>query len=403
MPPIDPSEIAAPASDMEVLTRARAMARDDAPDADRVMASRAPSALDLVDSRMLVSGAVAVVMFALVELNAARQVSPLDALDLALRMVALGATARAGLALTGAVGRFRSALRRSRRTLVLTDTHLVVIDERNPNAHVVVRREHVVGAHGGRLPEGGEELVAFVANDTHPPLVPIDLVTGYDPAIGANRVRRWSGRTEPRETSEYPAATRTPAEDFARIVGGERRFGEYAVPAGRRWLARGPYAAGAFVVVLGERSLHLPPGTGLGTPVLLLALACLLLPLGWLALTLRRRRAMGGAAMVLTPAELLVRDARGIHRAPWGEVTALSLGSRRSWTLTGGMAIERTLVVERAASTDISFDERWLGISAPALAALLETYGEGVFDPGTPASQGSATGTGISDIGDTET
>lgn len=393
---IDPIETPNLSSDMEVHARARALLAAKSLDSEHLIDSRAPSALDLVDSRVLVSAMVGLVMVALVQLNAARHVGVLDALDLALRMVALGSLARLAFAVGELSVKHARARRASRRSIALLDEHLVLFDGGDATSDRIVRRDEVVGAYGGRRLDGSAELWLFVARAGVPSALSADVVTAADPAVLATRIQRWRGRAPTVNNDKYPDATRTPDKELDRIARGELGVGECAIPLSYRWLARGPYAAAAFVLVLGERAMHLPSGARLAAPVLGLSLACVALPLAWLAIQLRAARPKRGVAVTLTPAELLLREAAGIHRAPFGDVSGLSIRSRRTWTLMGGVSNERVLVVERASNTDLTFDERAMRISAPALAALLEAYGEGAFSLSSPALQGSAAGGGSS-------
>ena len=125
---------------------------------------------------------------------------------------------------------------------------------------------------------------------------------------------------------------------------------------------------------------------------------CVLLPFGFLGLGLARMRAAGGAAMVATPSELLVRTQAGIHRVAFASVLALDVTSRRTFTMLGGSALERALVVEREDGAPIRFDEALLGDPIEVVVAMIEAYSDGVGVPvsADSASQGSGGGGGIS-------
>lgn len=385
------------------LSRARALTKEES--SDHVLRCGEPSLFDIFSARMLTTVTLAVVAVALVQLDAAREPGPMDALDLALRMFALTATFRALVEVGRSVARMRRQRRARGSAVVLLDDALVVLGTEGSR---VIPRERVASVHGGKNRMGDEELIAFL----RPPEVGAAIVlpaSATVPAqVAASRIGRWIeefGQT-PSATSELPHAppSRDPAADYDRIAGGGAKAYEVAVPTSLSWLERGPYAALAFVLVLAERSMHLPEDTRLSTPVFALATLCVLLPLTWLANGFSRARTMRGAALVCTEAELLVRHPKGVHRAPWADVSDVRVQSRKSWTLLAGVGVERFLVVERVSHASVTFDERILGWSAPAVRALIDAYCSGHIAPSaTPASQGSGAGGGISGTASTTT
>lgn len=376
---------------------ARKKARDalSAGDAEHAYRRGAPALLDLVEARTLVPLTLAVVAWALVELDLARRPGPLDALDLALRMVAFAATVRAFFELASALLRHREAFVRRDDAIVMLEDALVVFAS---DGDRVIPRADVAGVHGGRDRDGRDELLLFVRPPSAPALLRLPTSVATPAGVAASRIERWAGLAEsPTTPLASTPASRTPVEDYDRIAGGGARPGETSIPSGWAWLGRGPYAAAAFVLVLAERALHLPTGSTMDAPILAVAALCVLLPLGWLALGLRRIRQSKGAALVCTTQELLVRHPRGVHRVPYVDLGDVRVHAAKSWTLLSGVSVERSLVIERADHANLRIDERLLRHSAPAVRALLEAYGRGAMAAsGTPASQGSGAGGGIS-------
>lgn len=382
------------------LERARARIRKEA--SDDVVRCGEPSLFELFSARTLTTLTLAVVAVALVELDGQRNPAPTDALDLALRMLALATSFRAVVAIASAATRHARHRRARGSALVMLDDALVVLA---PSGDRAIARANVAGVHGGRTRDGAEELLVFLRPPEPGTALVLPISSTVPAQVAASRIGRWIdelGVPEHRDPSGVPS--RAPAADYDRIASGGAQPGEAAVPTSFAWLERGPFAALAFVVILAERSRHLPADVHLGTPVFALATACVLLPAAFLLNGLRRARTMRGAALVCTPSELLVRHAKGIHRAPWTDVSDVRLVTRKSWTLLSGVAVERSLLVERVSHASISFDERLLGWSAPAVRALIDAYCNGHLEAsGTPASQGSGGGGGISGTAETTT
>ncbi|MBK6810709.1 MAG: hypothetical protein IPG81_17790 [Sandaracinaceae bacterium] len=195
-----------------------------------------------------------------------------------------------------------------------------------------------------------------------------------------------------------PAARRCPAPTaesdpmarafFARralrpLPGGPAAFpAAYALPAGRAWLMSGPYAGVVFALVLGVHALAVPL---LRTPLtlLLVPVACAPLALWWWR-GRATRRARGGVALLLTPTQLIVRDAVGARSAPWSEVQAVRTESQPAWDMLRGARRAPLLVISRRGTPPLRLREDELGVAVPRALLRVEAYRSAVG--ATPAS-----------------
>ena len=102
---------------------------------------------------------------------------------------------------------------------------------------------------------------------------------------------------------------------------------------------------------------------------------------------------MGGAAIIATPAEMLVRTRAGMHRVAWSAVVSIATPTGRGFSSLGGLTPRTTLILERESGSAIRIDGAWLHDPASVVRAILEAYCDGA---GTPPSQGTGAGGGIS-------
>jgi len=367
---------------------------------DDVLRSNPPGALDLFDPRTLVAIVVAFVSVAMVDLDAARHPAPFDALDLALRMIAFTCVIRASILVSDGVRRVRAMRHDRANAVVLLDEAMVSLGTNE----VVVRREDIVAAAGARRPDGQPTIVVLAKRMVGSPTIALPIASDLAPEAIARRVNRYRAEAEAEaeaaaeaepQAVTFPEPSRAPAAEFARAVCAPGP-GETVVGVGYEWLRRGPFAAAAFSVVFVERLVSVSRDLGtipLDSLTAGLLAACLLVPLSWLAFGFARIRAMGGAAMVATRAELLMRNRAGMHRVPWSNVESVGVTSRRTFTMLGGSTVERSLVVHRADGATLRFDESVLAEPVENVRVILEAYCEGVA---TPPSQGTGAGGGIS-------
>lgn len=227
----------------------------------------------------------------------------------------------------------------------------------------------------------------------------LHLVGGLAALRLAPPVARWYGgrRGAPSEPSvppvpslggdDAPSPSRSsPAEVFDHYLTAPAQFpSALALPTGRAWLMSGPYAGVVFALVLGAHALAVPL---LRTPLalLLVPVACAPLALWWWR-GRATRRARGGVALLLTPTQVIVRDARGARSAPWSEVQAVLTESQPAWDMLRGARRAPLLVISRRGTAPLRLREDELGLTVPRALALVEAYRSAAA--GTPASEGT--------------
>lgn len=177
----------------------------------------------------------------------------------------------------------------------------------------------------------------------------------------------------------------SPAETFdAYLAHPDQQAGARAIPAGRSWLLSGPYAGLVFALLLAGHALVVPL---LRTPLMLalLPVACGPLVLWWWR-GRAARRARGGVALLLTPSQLIVRDAVGARSATWADVQAVRVESKPAWDMLRGARRAPALLIARRGSAPLVLREDELGVSARGAVAAVEGYRSAVLGSATPAS-----------------
>jgi hypothetical protein len=153
------------------------------------------------------------------------------------------------------------------------------------------------------------------------------------------------------------------------------------IEPGRGSLHNGPYATMLLGAALLEGLLRSPAAVraaigSIGPSVVALCLVAV--PLLWLLLARRERAARKGPALLLTPAELLLRTRAGVHRARWSDIASVEIVSRRAWSIALGAHENRSLVLQRKSDEAIRYAESVLAPPLEVVAALCEAYRGGV-------------------------
>jgi hypothetical protein len=151
---------------------------------------------------------------------------------------------------------------------------------------------------------------------------------------------------------------------------------------GSAYLRRGPYATVLLGLAVLTDWVMLPEAArtqgGMLAP-LVMGFSLLLVPLVWLVLMRRDLKPRKGIALVLTPAEMLMRTRAGVHRIGWREVTKLEIASRTAWSVLLGPHPQRTLIIHRKRGPNgedntISYVEEFLGAPAEVVVSLCDGY-----------------------------
>ncbi|MEM9188372.1 MAG: hypothetical protein AAGF12_04320 [Myxococcota bacterium] len=299
--------------------------------------------------------------------------TPLDPAALLLRVLGLGLAVRAVSLVVLAVPWLRLASGAQRFRLTLTEEEIVLNDgERKETGQLQDLLTVVEEGDWQRRPAGRRNtfVYALLAGTRAQPYLTIPPVFADTPGSIAERLMR-SGQPAPFPATEEELPSRT----YQRATRGDLDPHTIAVRHGRGWLRRGPYASSLLLIALIDGFARSGVAI-LDAPVLVVVvLGLLLIPLGWIFLTLRAMRSRQGLAMVLTPRYLLLRSRGGVIATEWDEIKKVRVAERMSWSILGGLEAARTLVIERSArDSDIRYQDAYLGLPIEAAKGLLESY-----------------------------
>jgi len=370
-------------SDRNWVTDAEAALRGEEVDDVEVLAGQRPPLLDAFARRALLTPFMAAFLWAAVVFREALR-HPLEPVALVLRLLALAMTLRALLLLGMLARRGLLALRRTRYALALTADGLLY---RTPDADFAVAKEDVIDVREpGDWRERGGARWADVFLITRPSTGRLCLafppVLERTPGTLAERLMRWRGVVPAPEGVPEREPSSLPSKLFDEVAAGRVPEGVVAIRQGRGWLHRAPFATVLLGIALLDGYLRLAPPLRARLSVLApaVAVACLVLvPLGWLLVTRSQMARQKGVALVLTPAELLLRTRAGVVRVAYAQLAKLEITSRNAWTILRGTHEARTLVLHRKQDDSIHYAEAYLGQPAEVVLALCEAYRKGVL------------------------
>jgi hypothetical protein len=273
----------------------------------------------------------------------------------------------------------------ARYALALTPEGLLF---RSPNSDVVVPREHVLdvrarGDWAGKSARRWADVYIITHPDSTRFYLALPPLFERTPGILAETLMRWRGvrdavtETDAGDPAPEPLATKL----WERAARREPTPGVVAIRHGSAWLQRGPYASvllgvamlDGFLRMSAEARALLSQG-----PVRLLAAALVFIPLGWIVYTRASLASRQGLALVLTPAELLVRSRAGLQRIAWSSVTRSEVRARTTWSILQGAHEARSLVVHRKDDAAIQCSEAFISTPVEVVAGLCDAYRKGL-------------------------
>ncbi len=348
-----------------------------------VIERHAPPVLDATGLRALVSPLLAGFLWSTVVLRETQTRNPLDPLDLLLRVLALALSVRAILLTSQLLSRLFMRISLSRYGLALTDEGLFY---RGPQGDVVVPRQDVLevrerGQWRNRSGRRWAEVYVITRPESGRLYLALPPVFERTAGVLAERLMRWAGVPEDADKSaEPPEPAGLASRLWEQVAAGERPAGVTAIAHGSGWLRRGPYASVLLALAVFDGFLRLPANLRAavsGTAPIALFVTLLLVPLAWIVLMRRDIARRSGIALVLTPAELLVRTRAGVQRVLWESVTRLSIDAKSSWSLLQGAYQTRTILLERSDGDLVTFQEVFLSLPAEVLVSLCDAYRKG--------------------------
>jgi hypothetical protein len=307
----------------------------------------------------------------------------IDPLALLMRLLAVGLTTRALILGLELGRRLIVATRASRSALVLAPEGLFFTDGTTAAS---MERDAIVSITESGIWQtrrsGRPWADVLVVGSTRDALfLRIPPLFEHSPGVLAERLMRWLGPQPYDESRELPEPAQLASKVYDDAAQGITTPGTLVVPHGAAWARRGPYATILLALVMIEGLARLD--VAIPTEVLPFALGAivvaLVFPLGWWWSTRREIAVRKGIALVLTPAEVLLRTRAGIHRARWSKLQRVSIDTRRAFSVLDGIHEAKTLVLKRKDEPPIRYDEAFLGMPAEVAQALLDAYRTGLL------------------------
>lgn len=360
----------------------------------RVLLGSKPPVLDALGRQALTAPLFAGFMWAAVAFRdtVSRDTGAvLDPIGLVFRWLALALTVRALLLGAELMRRVQVRQDRDRYKLALCDDGLVL---RTPRADFAVEKTSIIdirehGAWGERSGRRWANVYLVMHPDSGRKHLELPPVFESTPGVLAEKLMRWRGvvpapRSDSTDPSEplvrEPAAL--PSKLFDAAAAGEHLPGSAIIPHGRAYLRRGPYATVLLGLAVLSDWLGLPAAARAQAGTLaptVCAFALLVVPGMWLLWTRWDLKPRKGIALVLTPAEMLMRTRAGVHRVAWDDVARFEITSRTAWSVLLGPHPQRALIIHRKDGDMITYAEQFLGAPAEVVLGLCEGYRKGVL------------------------
>lgn len=367
MPPA-PEDLAAPL---------RAALRGEASPRAEVLRGERPPLVDAQLVRALTSALMLGLMLAATQFRTRTSVLSIDPVLLVLHIACVAFAVRAVLASARWAAAFSADGAARGAALVLGEQALMLVV--GGREHVVPRRSvlDVVVVHEGRAEAriAARATVQLARVPSDPPFVLPPWFAAQPEALVA-RLRRWLGPSA--SGREPPGPQGDPERTYAEAAAGSVPRHGLAVPEGRGYLARAPYAALLGVVVAIDALVH---AGSLASQLLLPASAAgalaVLAFVGWFVWMARRRAVRRGLGLLLTREELLTRSGAGVVAVPWPQLAELAVDERSAWSPMLGALVVRTLALRTHDGQTLLFDGGFLGYPVEVVAALCEAYRKG--------------------------
>ncbi|GAB5548346.1 MAG: hypothetical protein SangKO_081060 [Sandaracinaceae bacterium] len=358
-------------------------------DSVRVLSPQRPPILDADGIKAVVAPLFAAIFWGAAIFREMIGGTPLDPIAVVLRLLALGMTLRVLFLGAELLRRIGVWIQARSYGLALSDGGLLF---RTPEADYAVAKADVIGiSERGRWQErsaGRRYGDVYVVLDpeasggrTHLALPPVFEDT---PGLLAERLMRWRGappEAEPKDAAPAELASRL----YDDAVKGDVPAGVIAIRHDRQWLRKAPYAPVLAGVVAVEALLR--AGSGVWQAIEpwmggLLVLALMAIPARWLWQTRREVKPRKGLALVMTPAEVLIRTRAGMLRVRWKDLAQVTLDAKKKWSVLEGAHRARQLVLLRATAPAIRYDEPYLGLPVEVAKLLLDAYRTGQLPRG---------------------
>lgn len=304
-----------------------------------------------------------------------------DPIALILLVLSVGLLARGSILFVQLAERLRIAFRARSSALVLSKDGLFFTDGQNEQTIERTSIVSILESGMWQSRRGGNRWspIYIVGSTADALLLTLPPIFEEGSGVVAERLMRWQGvRYLPEEVvHEAPAALASQVyDDASRGIVSE---GTLVIRHGNGWLARGPYASLVLAIAIGLAMAALPSEALAAVwPLTVAAIAiAVIAPFLWIAMKRREISVRRGLAMVLTPAEVLMRTRAGVHRAAWPKLQRTSIDQKRAFSLLGGMHMAKILVLKRKDDTPIRYEEAYLGMPVEVAQVLIDAYRRG--------------------------
>jgi hypothetical protein len=339
------------------IDEAEAALRGESREGVQHLAGQRPPVLDPTGVYAVVTPFLAAFMWAAAVFRETTQQAPLDGVALLLRLMAIALSVRALLSLRLLWRRLRVWAESARYHLALTERGLLY---RSPDGDLALPLEDVIAVreHGDWRRRGGRRwspvyvVTRPESGRLHVALPPVFCGT---PGILAEKLMRWRGPVPAPETPLYPPAPELPSKLYDAVAAGARPAHVAVVEHGRGWLRRGPYATVLLGLAILDGFLRLDAearaAIGITAP-LVLVFTLGVVPVAWILINRHDMAPQKGLALILTPAELLLRTRAGVHRVALKNLSRTEIVSRNAWSIMQGHHESRAVVLTRSDGHD---------------------------------------------------
>jgi hypothetical protein len=348
-------------------------------DAIEVVASQRPPVIDADGIQAATAPFLAVFVWMAAHLRETIVGHPLDVWALMLRLLALALTVRALILGRHLIKRLLGWVNPSRYGLALAPEGLVL---RTPRGDTAISREDIVdirecSRQSDRSGRRWLEVFLVINPETGRTWVPIDPFLDAKSSVLAARLTRWRGPVTASDAESFPDPDRHAGTLFKEVDAGSRLQGITVVPLGRAWLKRGPYASVLLGLAVLDGFIRFKPmarATTAPTVPLAIAICLIAVPVVWLVVVHRQLGPLTRAALLMTPAGILIRIRSGIDQIRWPQLFRVDIDSKRVWSMFEGMYESRSIVYYGEDGFTVSINEAYLGMPADVVVAVAQAY-----------------------------
>jgi len=169
---------------------------------------------------------------------------------------------------------------------------------------------------------------------------------------------------------------------YNKVAVGEQIEGVTAIRNSSSWIKRGPYATVLLGIAVLYGYIRLPiDAWGNISPLapLVLVLTLLVVPFTWIWFTWQNVKPRRGIALILTPAEMVMRAKQHMLRVRWSNLLRVEVTTKSVWSILEGVNENKTLVISRKNEPEIRYRDVFLEAPLEVVLVLIESYRKGLL------------------------